>query len=78
MFCFWCESKSLPKRLADKGFVWLHLKCFEEIASFIEDLQAVKEFLEGKRKNDTVEQFLERMKRFDAKLKELQEILKEG
>lgn len=78
MFCFWCQSKSIPKRMREKGFVWLHEKCFGEIIDFKDDLKKVREIIEGKEeKSETVERFLRRMEQFDAHFKELEKVFQD-
>lgn len=71
MFCFWCEMGTVPKNLREKGFVWIHQKCFIELIELRDDFKGVKEILEGKR-NEEIEIFLERMRKFDERWKKLE------
>jgi len=65
MFCFWCKSGKVPKHLRSEGLVWIHLSCLEEIMYLKDDIQKVRELLEGREKKETVETFLKRMDNFD-------------
>ena len=76
MFCFWCEPGNIPKHLNEKGYVWVHLDCLMALSNFVDDLKAVREILEGKRDNDTVESFLIRMGKFDENTKKMMELVK--
>ena len=69
MFCFYCEDGVLPKNLREKGYVWLHLDCFEKLDDLYRDTQHVKKILEGKYRgtklDENVEKYLKRMQDFE-------------
>jgi len=74
MFCFWCQHGTVPKRLDEKGFVWIHLECLMEISELRDDIRGVKAILAGKR-NESVERFLHRMQQFDTRWNNLESLL---
>lgn len=76
MFCFWCEPGNLPKNLREKGFVWIHLDCLQELMDFKDDIKSVQKILKGE-KNETIESFLKRMQDFDKKWTNITNQLKE-
>lgn len=75
MFCFWCQIGKVPKNLIEKGFVWLHIDCLNELMNLRQDNRALREILQGK-KNETVENYIIRMNDFDKKSKILMDKLK--
>ena len=77
MFCMLCQVGSIPKNLQEKGFIWVHLDCMMKLFDFKSDMESIKEFLEGKRTNESVESFLERMAEFDKKADNTIKLLKE-
>lgn len=76
MFCFWCQEGFLPRYMEEKGFVWVHLKCFTELNDIRMDYEGIKEILEAKEKSEPVERFLKRMEEFTEKWDELMNDLK--
>lgn len=77
IFYVLCESGIVPRNLREKGFAWIHLDCMMKLFHFRSDMKTIKEFMEGKRTNDTVERFLERMEEFDKKWEKTTSFLKE-
>jgi len=75
MFCILCQTGITPKNLEEKGFVWIHVKCFMELFDFTSDYKSVKDILAGN-KNESVEKFLTRMYEFDERWNNSLEILK--
>ena len=61
--CWWCGD---PTGIAKHGMIYLHEECFNEITDMNGNVEAVKEYLEGRRPahenaSPTAEKFLEAM-----------------
>jgi len=74
MWCFWCEDGYLPKNMARKGYVWVHLKCLEELLNMREDVNAIKRILAGEQ-DETVQHFLNRIGDFDRRWENTMKII---
>lgn len=53
-FCLWCECNqgSLPKN----GYIWLHMKCAEEMMDIKGDLKSINEILQGIHPRNTIDE----------------------
>lgn len=72
-WCIWCEvGDAYPK----SGYAWIHPKCFEDLCDISDDMKTIKEFMEGKRPSDNVEDFLSRMADFRRRWEGSMELIK--
>lgn len=79
--CIWCNRDAhgnyAEATTTKSGMFYIHPGCFQEAIETAEDLKTIRDILDGKRPNDSIESFIARMERFQQRAAGSMKLLRE-